>query len=71
MPVWCDIRLDGGMVDTNVLGAFVVRRIGSSPIWGTNKKFMNNHPQGVYIYSVFLLTVIFLIGMTPKKRHRK
>ena len=40
MPVRCDIYPDGGMVDTNALGVFVVRRIGSSPIWGTLGKIV-------------------------------
>ena len=39
MPVRCDIRPDGGMVDTQVLGTCVIRRVGSSPTWGTLKKF--------------------------------
>jgi hypothetical protein len=29
------------MVATNALGAFVLRRVGSSPIWGTNKKIFD------------------------------
>ena len=41
MPVRCDIYPDGGMVDTNALGVFVVRRIGSSPIWGTLKEIFD------------------------------